>query len=407
MVSDPGSTASFYGRFSDGKTAAATDAEVRLGAKGVEIKLPTSALPLLWPYDTLSAAEPLTEYAIDALLTSTASPGASLFATEGTFARRLAVKAPHLSAHSQRWRHARPWIGVAALIGAVSIAISLLDLSPSHAIATLLPDGAREKLGSHVIASMTGERRVCDDAKGLAALNTLVGKLSKASGSKTQFKVSVVDWDLLNAFAVPGEHIITTRKLIAKAASAEEVAGVLAHEMGHGLDLHPETGLVRAIGLSAGVELMLGGSGGTLANLGVALAALSYSREAERDADTHALRILKNASIPAKGFAGFFRRLQQQEGGFGDSSTGKAFDAISSHPNTSERIAKIEAQGNYPAKPALSPAEWTSLKGICGAPLPGRDDDGDGQDDAPAAKSPTKPPATPQKGDRPKTGRDI
>ncbi len=59
---------------------------------------------------------------------------------------------------------------------------------------------------------------------------------------------------------------------------------------------------------------MLGGSGGTLANIGIVLAQLSYSRAAEREADVHALEILKRAGISAKGFAGFFTRVTKLEG---------------------------------------------------------------------------------------------
>ena len=409
----------FYGRFSDGKTAAAADAELRLGTKGVEIKLPGVTLPLVWPYETLSAAEPLTDYAIDALLSSTVSPGASLFATEGTFARRLAGIAPQLTAKAQRWKHAKPWFAGTALVVVLGVALSVLHLSPSHAIATMLPNKARAKLGSHVIASMTGDRRVCDDARGVAALNRLTEKLSKASGSSAQFTVTVVDWGLLNAFAVPGERIITTRKLIAKAESADEVAGVLAHEMGHGLELHPETGIVRAIGLSAAIELMLGGSGGTLANVGVALATLSYSRDAEREADAHALRIMKNAGIAPQGFAGFFKRMKKEEVSIDAGAAGKAIDMMRTHPNTDERIAKIEAQTPYPAKSSLSGDDWQALKGICGPAKAGSDDDGDGQDDAtapvpkdPAQKDPGKQdaPKKDKKSDKrakPKPGRDI
>ena len=92
----------------------------------------------------------------------------------------------------------------------------------------------------------------------------------------------VIDWPLLNAFAAPGEQIVLTHGIISKAESADEIAGVLAHEMGHGIEMHPESGLVRAIGMMAAIDLMLGGSGGTLANFGALLAQLSYTRDAER-----------------------------------------------------------------------------------------------------------------------------
>ncbi len=157
------------------------------------------------------------------------------------------------------------------------------------------------------------------------------------------FKVVVVDWGLLNAFATPGEQIVLTRGLIAKAESADEVAGVLGHEMGHGIEMHPETGIVRAIGLSAAVELMVGGGGGTLGNVGMVLAQLSYTREAEREADDHALAILKKAQISHRGFADFFKRLSDIEEKMGGTGIGSV-DIMRSHPQTLDRRKHVESQ---------------------------------------------------------------
>ena len=90
----------------------------------------------------------------------------------------------------------------------------------------------------------------------------LTERLSKAAPGSEPFNVRVYDWSLMNAFAVPGGQIVLTKGLIDKAETPDEVAGVLAHEMGHGIEMHPETGIIRSIGLAAAVEVMLGGAGG-------------------------------------------------------------------------------------------------------------------------------------------------
>lgn len=384
----------FYGRFSDGKTAQSYDVDVRLEGSSVEIYGPGPAKHV-WPYETLHAAEPLTEYAIDALLSSPATPDASLFVGEGTFARKLAEKAPHLTAKAQRWRHAQPWFAGAALMLLAGFAVWALDLSPSRAVAGLLPDKVRTALGEQVIEDFTGNHAVCETPEGRAALDRLTAKLSQAAGGKATFKVVVSDWGLINAFAAPGEQIVLTRGLIEKAESAEEVAGVLAHEMGHGLERHPEAGIVRAIGFTAAFELMMGGSSGTLGNLGIMLAQLSYSREAEREADQQALRLMKDARIGPRGFASFFRRVMKQEE---DSEIGKAisgFEVLRTHPNTSERIAAIEKTPAYETAPALAAADWKALKSICNVKK-----GGPGSNDDPGSNRPSK-----SKTDGP--GRDI
>jgi predicted Zn-dependent protease len=355
----------YSARYSDGKTAAAINADVRLGAAGIEIVVPGGEA-LLWPYDSLTAAEPLTAHAIDVLLGSSVQPGAALFVPEAAFARSLPAHAAQLTARAVRWRHARPWIWASGGIAALTILIWVMDLSPSHAVAQLLPDRARETLGKEVLRTMTAGKKVCSDGNGLAALDRLTERLA-GPGHGKKFKIVVVDWELMNAFAVPGEQIVMTRGLIAKAESPDEVAGVLAHEMGHGIEMHPETALVRALGLSAAADLMLGGSGGTLANIGLVLAQLSYTREAERQADAHALQILKRSGVSAQGLAQFFTRVTKLEE---DKSDLNDIGILRSHPLTEERRAVVESQPPYPATPSLTARDWVALRSICAEPKP-------------------------------------
>lgn len=358
----------FEGRFSDGKSAAAKDVTLRLTDRGIVINVPGEAEPLVWPYGALAAAEPLGLHAVDALITYSYMPGTTLFVPEGTFARRLAGLAPHLTAKAQRWRSARPWVWASAAIVLLSVLLSLSHLSPSRAIARMLPDNVRLKLGEQVVVGMTNDRKTCTASPGKEALDKLVKRMSDASGHAKPFKVVVVDWGLLNAFATPGEQIVLTRGLINKAESADEVAGVLGHEMGHGIELHPETGIVRAIGISAAIELMVGGGGGTLSNIGAVLAQLSYTRDAEREADDQALRVLKSAGISHRGFGKFFDRVKELEGKMGGGLT--QYDIIRSHPQTDERRRHVESQPDYPATPSLTNDEWQALRKICGAEKP-------------------------------------
>lgn len=359
----------FEGRFSDGRSAAASDVHLRLTERGVVIDVPGAAAPLVWPYGALQAGEPLTPHAVDALITYSYMPGATLFVPEGTFARRLAQLAPHLTAKAQRWRHARPWIYGAVAIVVVSVLLSLSSLSPARAIASMLPDSVRMRLGQQVVSSMTANRRTCTEAAGKEALDKLVKRLSDATGQSKPFNVIVVDWGLLNAFASPGEQIVLTRGLINKAEGPDEVAGVLGHEMGHGIRLHPETGIVRAIGLSAAVELMVGGGGGTLGNVGMLLAQLSYTRDNEREADDMALEILKRAKISHRGFADFFKRLSEIEEKAGG-RTVASMDILRTHPQTEERRRHIAMQPDYPSTPSLTKEEWQALRTICGTAKP-------------------------------------
>jgi len=369
MHSDPSKT--WTGRYGDGKSAASRPVDVRLTDRGVAISAPGSGEePLIWPYGALVTATPISASAEDVLIGYRFQADATLFVHDGAFAAQVSRHAPHLTARAVRIRHAAPWLWAAAGVLAISAVVWALQLSPARAVAGLIPQKTRVMLGEQVVHSMAGSRKVCDGADGRAALDKLVGRLTLAAGSGKPFKVIVVDWGLLNAFAAPGDQIVMTRGLIDKASSGDEVAGVLAHEMGHGLELHPESGIVRALGMSAAADLVMGGGAGTIGNVGVLLAQLRYTRKAEREADLQAFRILKAAQISPKGIANFFRRVEKIEGGPKGDKGLSGIDVFRTHPQTVERAKQAESQPDYPATPALKDAEWMALRTICGATPP-------------------------------------
>ncbi len=370
MASDASSAGPrFAAHYSDGQSAGTKDVEVMFTERGLAIRSREQIEPLIWPYAALRTAEPLGPHAIDALVTYSYQRGVTLFVADPTFARRLAVEAPHLTTRAVRWRAARPWLIAAALAGLITAAIMASGLSPARTLASAIPDGIRDTMGKQVVTSMTSNYATCQSTAGTAALQKLMARLSQAAETKKPFNVTVVDWNLLNAFAAPGERIILTRELIERADSPDELAGVIAHEMGHGLELHPETSIVRGIGLAAAAEMLFGGGGGAIANIGIMLTQLSYSRAAEREADGHALRILKSAAISPAGLADFFNRIKRTQPKRGDVDQSKnkriSLDVLSTHPHTSDRLKRIRLQPPYPATPAVDEAGWSALKKIC------------------------------------------
>ena len=385
--SDP----SFEGRMSDGRTAASAKVRLHFANDGLLLTGPDDPNGTVWPYESLSTAEPVNRKSNDTLISSSSIPGASLFVVGPDFAAELLKRAPHLSTGSLRWQYAKPGLIVTAALVLIVGAVWLFNLSPARTIAGWLPEAARVRLGQQVVTSMASDRRVCHTPEGRAALDKMTTRLSAVSGAERPFNVVVVDWSLLNAFAAPGSQILLTRELIKGAKSPDEVAGVLAHEMGHGLELHPETGIVRAIGMSAAIELMTGGSSGTLANAGASPAQLSYTRQAEREADAHAIRILKAAKVSPKGLGEFFERVAKLEISDAKKDAGKddkksksekdkssaKDDAFSSyfnseifrtHPHSVERAELIKSQAVYDATPTLTAAEWKALQAICKKP---------------------------------------
>jgi Zn-dependent protease with chaperone function len=373
MPSDP---TVYEGSLSDGRTAASLRVAVRLGEQGVEILqyLPagTPQTALVWPYAGLRSGVPLNAGAPDVLLSLKPAGAETLFVADPRFSGALLKRAGGLSAARQRLAGLRPGAVFAALVAAVVGSVWYFDLQPMQTMARLMPQQVRETMGRNVVTSLTGQMRVCETAPGRVALDRLTQRiLTAASDPPIPVRVVVVDWDLVNAFAAPGGQLILTRGLIETAGSPEEVAGVLAHELGHALELHPETGLIRSMALGIAANLFFAGSSNTT-NLGLLLAELRYSRAAEREADAHAVRILKTAGIAAKGFADFFERLQpdakaeKRSKTKDESTTTRLLTILSTHPLTKERVAMVRGQPPYPATPALADADWITLRQICG-----------------------------------------
>ena len=193
-------------------------------------------------------------------------------------------------------------------------------------------------------------------------------RLRPAKGYVEPIEINVVDSDVVNAFALPGGHVVVFRGLIDQARTSDEVAGVLGHELTHVQLHHPTKAMIRAIGFIGLFQALSGGTPGQLA--GDALV-MSQSRDAERAADAGALTLLDHAGISPAGLADFFRRLMVSHDKKPKSSTDQLLDTVggflATHPGHAERLSSIEAAARTAGKttPAMPDADWDALNQIC------------------------------------------
>lgn len=351
--------------FSDGRTAARVPAVVRLTDVALVIEASGFGDRIEWPYANLRATSGIRRGQGELVLGVTGSP-ASVFIQSEIVVARIGAIAPHLTA-ARRRRRVLAWVaaGVAAAAAVGALAVTL-QWTPASAIARVMPDGMRSRLGDGVQAAIAGDKAECRTPGGLAALQKLVARVAPDRAERV--RVSVHQWDLVNAFTVPGDRIVLTRGLLMDATGPDEVAGVLAHELGHARLRHPEAQLVRVIGLGLLSEFVFAGSGGTAANLAVFATSLSYGRDAERDADASALETLRAAGIASRPLADVLRRMERRQNPAGAKENAPGF--LRTHPMTEERVAAILAVPAYAATPALADADWRALKAICGAVVP-------------------------------------
>ncbi|MEM9028605.1 MAG: M48 family metallopeptidase [Pseudomonadota bacterium] len=356
-------TQTWPGRLTDGETAGSTPVRVSLDDRGVILHVGDRQDDLVWPYGAITSEPPLGRGAREALLTYRHMPGASVFVQDAAFVEAIRKRAPGITTGAQRRRWVRP-ILVGILVIALAYGVMLaINLKPVRGIASLIPETVRVSLGAQLATAFTTRHGKCVSPDGVAALNTMVARLlEKRPEDARRINVSVLDWNIVNAFAGPGGYIFLTKGLILKATAPEDVVGVLAHEVGHARALHPETNVVRSLGIAAVFDLMVGGGGSSLTNIATLVMQRSYAREDEREADRIALELLKSASISQRGLQRFFANAAKSR----RSSATAVFDVISTHPEPAERMRAVAETPDYPTRPTLSDRDWIRLRAICG-----------------------------------------
>jgi Zn-dependent protease with chaperone function len=141
-----------------------------------------------------------------------------------------------------------------------------------------------------------------------------------------------------NAFALPGGTIVITDQLIKKAKSDDEIAGVLAHEIGHVQNRHQLQQIYRLLGIS----FMIGVIGGDASQIvddvvtqAAALQSLAYTREFEAHADARSVEIMVAAGRNPLAFVDLLDRITADHGG------SKKTGWLSSHPGTDDRRSSV------------------------------------------------------------------
>jgi Zn-dependent protease with chaperone function len=355
------------GTYYDGKTA--RDNTVRVTYANGQVSFSGSTLaPQLWPAASLRAIEPYHGHG-PLRLTHDQRSTERLIIPAGEFARRLVEEVASLQPVpvSHALRRFAGWTigGLAAIAG---VAWLVLEFAPSR-VAGMLPHSFTARMGKDVEAMLVEKARVCAAPAGQAALSTMVARLLAADPKLPPLTIQVYDMSLVNAFTVAGGRVVLTRGLIGDAGNADEVAGVLAHEIGHAALLHPEAQLVRVLGLDIVLKLFSGGaSGNTAASVAGLAAILRSSREAERDADGYARKLMQDAHLDPSGLKTFFEALLKKHGGAAseNAAIGSIGNVFSTHPGLEERIQEFKPlPAGASVKPVLSSAEWAALRDIC------------------------------------------
>ncbi len=165
------------------------------------------------------------------------------------------------------------------------------------------------------------------------------------------FTFTILNDEKVNAFALPGGYVYITRGLLAIAADEAEMAGVLAHEIGHITARHTAQRYSTTMATNIGLQVLgvLGSVAGAptgtgqLVSFGAQAALQSYSREQELESDMLGVRYLSRAGYDPDAMTSFFHKLHAhsklQSAMRGEKDQSESRNIMSTHPLTSERIA--------------------------------------------------------------------
>jgi Zn-dependent protease with chaperone function len=369
-------------RFTDGKTAAEYRAEVRATTDGLSFN--AAGQNHVWSTSGLILMD---KAGGNPRLSHSGYPEARLV-FEAAALGSLSTLYPSVMARSQDGLRVDirnfAKFGIATVGLVVLVIISLPALS--GLITTLIPLSYEKELGEETMVTLDalfdGAAEQCTEQPGLAALKKVSDRLIGGRDLRVPVDIRVVPVDIQNALALPGGTVLIFNGLLQKAESPEEVAGVLAHEIGHTQYRHGMQRLVQSHALSALVSVIAPGDlGGLAADFGAIVISQSYSRDAESEADDYAVDILNETGIRPDGMAEFFERFAREEDDKDDAPS--VLQYLSSHPLSVERAKTIRARGTADGI-ALSDTEWQSLRAICGNAT---DDENESPDENDKSKS--------------------
>lgn len=157
---------------------------------------------------------------------------------------------------------------------------------------------------------------------------------AKSDRPSIPYTFQVVEDDSINAFATSGGFVYIHTGLIREAETEAELAGVMAHEIGHIVGRH-SVNRMREITLASGIVGALGVSEDDLVNIGVQLALfLPNSRSAEYEADELGFANMGRAGYDQRGFITFMQKLQRG---------GSPPEFLSTHPDPGNRVNRLQS----------------------------------------------------------------
>ncbi|HUF12334.1 MAG TPA: M48 family metallopeptidase [Longimicrobiales bacterium] len=217
------------------------------------------------------------------------------------------------------------------------------------------------EIGASYSQQINQQLPLVEDAQVHRYINVLGEAIASQGGRQYEYTFYVVNADVINAFALPGGWVYINRGVIERSDNLAELAGVLAHEIGHVEERHGAEMMERAQQANIGINvayILLGRPPGQLEQAAIQVGGgavfAGYSRGAENEADAVAVDLLTRSGIDPNGLLTFFKELLEDR----DRNPSAFEQWFSSHPLTEDRIAHVREEI---ARLNLTPAQTAGL----------------------------------------------
>lgn len=219
-----------------------------------------------------------------------------------------------------------------------------------------------QKLGNVFWDAIIKTENELTEKEVVLAVDNMLSKVCIANNiSTTNIKTHLIRKDEVNAFALPGGHLIIYTGLINKAENPEELLGVMCHELAHIELQHVKKKLLKEIGLSVLLSITTGNAGSEIIQETVKqLSSSSFDRRLEKEADIKSVDYLIAANVNPKPFSDFLNRIAED-----NSEMDKNFSWISTHPDSKERaryILEYSQKHKRQYVQVMSIVAWDQLK---------------------------------------------
>jgi len=368
--------AELEGYYLDGQTARRQRVRVGLTPMALQI-VSEDGDPLYWPWEEVRQSGNF--YGDNQIRLERGKKTPEVLLIPGPlFLEKLKEVTPERRSNFRIPTRRRKWAVVALLstLGVIGVMAplylwgipTLASIAASH-----IPVSWEERLGQAVVEQLAPQKKRCLDSGRAERIEEILTTLtSSLPASPYTFRVVVVNHSAVNAFAAPGGTLVIFQGLLEKTHTAEELAGVLAHEVQHVLHRHATQAMLQQVSMRLLLAALVGDARAMTYGLegAQAMGMLRYSRRYEEEADEEGMKLLMASGVNSQGMITFFERIQEES-----EKSLKLPTYLSTHPEMKDRIQKLKClagKSPHSSVKLLQGYDWKDMYRTCRADDPPR-----------------------------------